>query len=411
MTRPVAPHSSGAVPPGATLGVFGGGQLGRMFISAAKQMGYRVHVFSPEENSPAAQLADHVTVARDDDVEAVAKFANSVAVATFEFENVSAELAAVAERYVPLRPSGDVLYTVQNRKREKSFLSEAGFPCAPFFTIDTRSELEGALTQLGLPAVLKTIAWGYDGNGQTTIHASSDLDEAWTAIGEQPSVLEAFVDYDCEFSVIVARTLEGNSAVYRPILNRHEAHILDLSILGDKELEQKAAPAKEIAIELADALNVVGLICIEFFLTKSGDILINEIAPRPHNSGHVTIEASVTSQFEQQVRAVCGLPLGSTEHVRPAAMANLLGALWNAGEPNWNAVLGCSGVKLHLYGKDAPHPRRKMGHLTRLAETADEAETKVRQARERLRSGTTFQRAVNAQAISAASPECLSAYR
>ena len=381
--RAAASVASTPIFPGGTVGVMGGGQLGRMLAIAAKRMGYRVHVLSTQADSPAAQVADRTAVAEDGDSEAVLQFSQAVDVVTLEFENVSHESTTAAERYVPVRPGTNVLYTVQDRLREKTFLKESGFPCTPFAVVDTKEALDGALEQIGVPSVLKQVASGYDGSGQAKIRSRDDADSAWQAVAQKPSVLEAFVDYECEFSVLVARTVEGTVATYRPILNHHREHILDVSIWGSPQLGAIAAPASEIAIGIAQSLDAVGLICIEFFLTKSGDILVNEIAPRPHNSGHLTIEGAATSQFEQQLRAVCGLPLGSTEQIGPAsAMANLLGDLWQGGEPPWDALLGHPGINLHLYGKDQARPRRKMGHLTALGETPQQAEDKVRHARD-----------------------------
>ena len=371
------------IPPGATIALLGGGQLGRMFTIAAKTMGYRVHVMSPTEG-PATTIADEATIASFKDRRAVEAVARQADVATLEFENVSADCAELVGRVVPLRPSARVLTTVQNRQREKAFLQRLGLPCAPFANVASRGALDQAIQQVGLPAVLKSAASGYDGLGQARIVDASAADAAWEAIGGQVSVLEAFVDYSLEFSVVVARNPQGDEAYYGPIVNRHRDHILDVSLLGqtlDPTISERACA---LAARVAQGLGVVGVVCIEFFLTRGGEILINEIAPRPHNSGHLTIEACLTSQFEQQVRAVCGLPLGSTETLRPAAMANLLGDLWRDGEPDWTRLLRHPGIRLHLYGKQTPRPRRKMGHLTALAEHPDDAEAMVRAARDSL---------------------------
>lgn len=379
MTNPSDP-----ILPGATLGILGSGQLGRMFAKAAARLGYRVHVYSPDVDSPAGQVADQTTVAAYDDVDALTKFAQSVAVVTLEFENIVTTAAETVARHVPVRPSGQVLYITQNRLREKIFLETAGVACAPFAEANSPDELEHAIHKIGLPAVLKTCDSGYDGKGQAMIHASFEAKDAWKSVGSQPAVLEGFVDYERELSVLVARSPSGEIAVHGPIANDHVNHILDVSMYPLPELEPQADAALEIARKIATALDLIGIACIEFFLTRDGQLLVNEIAPRPHNSGHLTIEASTTSQFEQQVRAICGLPLGSTEPVSPAAMVNLLGDLWQAGEPRWQAVLADPHVRLHLYGKAKARSGRKMGHLTVLADTAQDAAQRAQAARKLL---------------------------
>ncbi|HXE81213.1 MAG TPA: 5-(carboxyamino)imidazole ribonucleotide synthase [Vicinamibacterales bacterium] len=359
--------------PGSTIGVLGSGQLGRMFAMAARRMGYRVHTFSPGEDTPTGQIADREITASYDDLDAVAAFARGVDVVTFEFENVSSESAEVAARYAPVRPSGLTLHVTQQRAREKGFLADHGFPVAPFAWIRTREDLAGAIDSVGTPAVLKTAAFGYDGKGQYTVRSAGEAAAAWDAMGRQEAVLERFIDFERELSLIVARGVSGWTTTYGLIENTHTQHILDTSVYPtnvDPRVEQRA---KAIVQALADALELVGVACVEFFLTRDGELLINEIAPRPHNSGHLTIEACMTSQFEQQLRAICGLPPGSTELLRPAAMANLLGNLWERGEPNWPAACLLPGVHLHLYGKTEARPGRKMGHLTALAPTPEEA--------------------------------------
>ncbi|HEY8549058.1 MAG TPA: 5-(carboxyamino)imidazole ribonucleotide synthase [Vicinamibacterales bacterium] len=373
--------------PGSTVGVLGSGQLGRMFAIAARRMGYRVHTFSPDRDTPTGQVADVEITAPFDDLDALRAFAARVDVITFEFENVpSASVEAVAERTI-VRPSGDVLHTTQHRGREKTFLARAGLPVAPFALVDTDAELEAALAQVGTPAVLKTASFGYDGKGQATIRDASGAREAWAQIGRQPAVLEAFVDFACEVSVVAARGVDGTFVHYGVIENAHARHILDVSIAPARVPPDVAAEAIRIARAVLESLDVVGVLCVEMFVTRDGRLLVNELAPRPHNSGHLTFDASVTSQFEQQLRAVCGLTLGSTALLRPAAMANLLGDLWNDGEPRWEAACAFPEVKLHLYGKTLPRPGRKMGHLTALASDVDEAERRVRAARESLTGG------------------------
>jgi len=377
----------GPILPGATIGVLGSGQLGRMFALAARRMGYRVHTFSPDTDTPTGQVADREIVAAYDDLEAVRDFARQVAVVTFEFENVPAETAAAVAHLVPIRPGGEVLHVAQNRLREKRFLAAHGIPCAPFRHVTTQEELLPALQDIGMPAILKTAGFGYDGKGQVRLNSLEEAAFAWEMLGGQECVLEGLIPFESELSVVAARGVNGEFAHYGAIENHHVSGILDLSIvpahLGRRggEIESEAVA---ITREIFAALNVVGTLCVEFFLTPNGDLLVNEIAPRPHNSGHLTLDAHFTSQFEQQLRAVCGLPLGSTELLRPAAMANLLGDLWETQTPNWEAALALPGVALHLYGKEEARPGRKMGHLTALANTSEEAASLVNHARERL---------------------------
>jgi 5-(carboxyamino)imidazole ribonucleotide synthase len=373
--------------PGAAIGVLGSGQLGRMLAIAARSMGYRVHTLSPEYNSPTGQVADLEVVADYADLEAVRAFARGVAVVTFEFENVPAAMAQAAAEYAPVRPDGTVLHTTQHRLREKTFLAGAGVPVTPFRPVQSVEELREAVQALGTPAVLKTAGFGYDGKGQVKIASPADVTSAWQALGSQDALLEAFVDFEREVSVVAARGLDGRFAHFGLIENAHRHHILDVSVAPPDLSPEISAEAVAITRGIFEALDVVGVLCVEFFLTRGGMLLVNELAPRPHNSGHLTIDACVTSQFEQQVRAVCGLPLGSTAYLRPAAMANLLGDVWAAGEPDWAAACAFPGVKLHLYGKQQARPGRKMGHLTALADTAAEAAQVVCAAREALSSG------------------------
>lgn len=372
------------IPPGSTIGVLGSGQLGRMFAIAARRMGYRVHTLSPDYDTPTGQVADREVQAAYDDLDAVRDFARAVDVVTFEFENVSAAATEAAAGHAPVRPAGSVLHTTQHRLREKGFLAGAGIPVAPFAPVRSLEELDAALAALGTPAVLKTAGWGYDGKGQVKIAAPQEATAAWQAIGGQEAILEAFVDFDCEVSVVAARGLDGSFAHFGVIENRHHRHILDVSIAPAAVPPQVEKEAVEIARGILEGLEVVGVLCVEMFLTRDGRLLVNELAPRPHNSGHLTFDACVTSQFEQQLRAICGLPLGSTELLRPAAMANLLGDLWAEGVPDWAAACAFPDVKLHLYGKATARPGRKMGHLTALAGTVEEAVKKVTAAREAL---------------------------
>jgi 5-(carboxyamino)imidazole ribonucleotide synthase len=369
--------------PGATIGVLGSGQLGRMFAIAARRMGYRVHTFTPETDTPTGQVADVEINDRYDDLEAVRRFARGVDVVTFEFENVPSASVQAASELVPVRPAGSVLHTTQNRLREKTFLARHGFPVTPFVEVRTADDLREAVERTGLPAVLKTAGFGYDGKGQTKLRSPEDVEAAAGAIGQE-MILEAFVDFVCELSVVAARGVDGAFAHWSVVENTHRNHILDISVAPASVPPEVAREAVEIARGVLDELEVVGVLCVEFFMKRDGGLLVNELAPRPHNSGHYTLEACPVSQFEQQLRAVCCLPLGSTELLRPAAMANLLGDLWAAGEPDWTKVCAVPEVKLHLYGKLAAKPGRKMGHLTALAETPECAAALVRETRDRL---------------------------
>ena len=370
--------------PGATIGVMGGGQLGRMFAIAARRMGYRVHTFSPEKDGPAAQLSDQATAASYDDEEAVTNFACAVDVLTFEFENIPAATIEWASRGRIVRPRGEILLIAQNRLREKEFLSGARFPVAPFRRVANATDLTSAVEPIGRPAILKGAAFGYDGKGQQRIDPATDLATAWAGREDEVCVLESVIDFEKEISVIVARGSDGATAVFPVCENIHRNHILDLTLAPARIEERVARTARELACEVAASLDLVGLLAVEMFLKRDGGLIINELAPRPHNSGHWTIEGCVTSQFEQQVRVVCGLSLGATGLLRPTAMVNLLGDVWSRGEPHWPGALAVPNVHLHLYGKRQPRPGRKMGHLTAVAETPDAAAASALRARERL---------------------------
>ncbi len=367
--------------PGHAIGVLGSGQLGRMFAIAARRMGYRVHTLSPDEDTPTGQVADVEVNADYRDLNAVRQFASAVSVVTFEFENVPASTASAAAECAPVRPSGEILHTTQHRLREKTFLSHAGFPVTPFRPIHSLQELTQSATELGFPAILKTADFGYDGKGQFRLRTPSDLEPAWQDLGVQEAVLEAFVDFDREISVVAARSATGEFVHYAAIENHHRNGILDLSVAPARVPSKVATDAIEIARAVLEKLQVIGVLCVEFFVRKDGALLINELAPRPHNSGHFSVDANLTSQFEQQLRAVCGLPLGDVRQFSPAAMANLLGDLWKHGEPDWTAAVSVPDVKLHLYGKLDPRPGRKMGHLTALAATPHQALADVEHAR------------------------------
>ena len=375
--------------PGTTIGVMGGGQLGRMFAMAARRMGYRVQIFTPEENSPAGQFADLTRIAGFGDEAAVRRFAAEVDVVTFEFENIPLETIEWCARERDVRPAGAILHLAQNRVREKNFLAGAGIPIAPFKAVRSAHELESAIEQIGRPAILKTAAFGYDGKGQQTITAREDFDEIWNATSADEMVLEGMIDFEKEISVIVARGADGAMAAFPVCENLHQNHILDLTVVPARVSAKVGAEAAELARAIAEKIALVGLLAVEMFLKKNGELIVNELAPRPHNSGHWTIEACATSQFEQQVRAVCGLPLGSTEILRAAAMTNILGDVWQGGEPNWAKALEVEGAHLHLSGKSEPRPRRKMGHLTVLADKADVAMKRATEARAALRTAVS----------------------
>jgi 5-(carboxyamino)imidazole ribonucleotide synthase len=366
--------------PGSTIGVLGSGQLGRMFAISARRLGYRVHTYSPDRDSPTGQIADVEIDAPYEDLDRVRQFASAVDVVTFEFENVPAATAEAAAQCTLVRPAGEVLHTTQHRLREKTFLRSNGFPVTRFEPIVEAADLCRVVPDFG-PAILKTAGFGYDGKGQYRVRTLAEAEAAWEAMGRQEAVLEAVVDFEAELSVVGVRGSDGQCAFYAPSCNHHVAGILDVAFAP----APFAVPdAIAITRGILEQLDVTGVLCVEFFLTREGALLVNELAPRPHNSGHLTIDACVTSQFEQQLRAVCGLPLGSTEMLRPAAMANLLGDIWAGGEPQWGAALALPEVKLHLYGKSEPRPGRKMGHLTATAPAAQVAERLVREARARL---------------------------
>ncbi|MCC5810729.1 MAG: 5-(carboxyamino)imidazole ribonucleotide synthase [Ectothiorhodospiraceae bacterium] len=376
MTKPILP--------GATIGVLGSGQLGRMFAVAARRMGYRVHTYSPAEDTPTGHLSDREVKAAYDDLAAVEEFVRRVDVVTFEFENVLSDTTECAARHAPVRPGGGVLHVCQHRRREKNFLYDHGFPVTPFRNVDSFDDLERAVAELGYPAVLKTAGFGYDGKGQAVVRSAEDLRPAWESIGEVEAVLEAFVEFEREVSVVAARGLDGDFCHWGVVENEHSNHILDVSTPDAPVSDSVRALAVEVAHGILEALDVVGVLCVEFFLAPGDRLMVNELAPRPHNSGHFTFDASLTSQFEQQVRAVCGLPLGGTDLLRPASMVNLLGDLWANGEPDWRAALADPAVKLHLYGKAQAKPGRKMGHLVAFGSDRAEARRRAIAARNAL---------------------------
>ena len=367
--------------------MLGSGQLGRMFAIAARALGYRIQIFSPDNDTPAGHIADREWTAPYEDLDTVREFARGVDVVTFEFENVLSMTTQAVAEIVPVRPGGSVLHITQHRLREKNFLRENGFPVTPFRRITTLVELQSAARELGLPAVLKTASFGYDGKGQTKVRSESELAGAFAALAGAEGLYEAFVDFEKEVSVVAARTISGEFKAFPVFENAHANHILDVTFGPAALSPNLAREAEELARGILEKLEVVGLLTVEMFVAHDGRLLVNELAPRTHNSGHLTIDACVTSQFEQQVRAVCGLPLGATDLQQPAAMANLLGHLWARGKPNWAAALADPYVKLHLYGKAEARVGRKMGHLTATGATVEAAVARVVKAREQLLGG------------------------
>ena len=373
--------------PGAMLGVLGGGQLGAMFAMAARRMGYRVTVISDVAEAPAARHADRFEVVDYNAVDQLARVAAEIDAVTFEFENVPAAAGEAMAAVTRVHPSPRVLAITQDRQREKAFLSQHGFQTTPFRVVESQASLQEAVAELGFPGVLKTASFGYDGRGQIRLTEEAELKTAWAQLQQARCVYEAWVDFSMEVSVVVARGATAEVAAFAPSLNAHAHHILDVASSPAPLTSALSAEAQQMACEIATQLGLVGVACIEFFVTRDDRLLVNEIAPRPHNSGHLTIEAAAVSQFEQQVRTLCGLPLGATQPVSPAAMANLLGDLWSDGEPNWAAALAVPGVRLHLYGKAAARPGRKMGHLTVCRGSAPAAIEAVREARRRAAGG------------------------
>ncbi len=370
--------------PGATIGLMGSGQLGRMFSIAARRMGYRVEVFSPEKDTPAGQFADREVTAAYENESAVRDFAKGLDLLTFEFENIPRQTIEWCSAECEVRPGSSILHIAQNRLREKDFLSGAGIPVAPYRAVHSASELATALEEIKAPAILKSAAFGYDGKGQRLIDRAEELGEIWRERPGDELILERAIDFEKELSVIVARGQDGTMATFPVCENLHRNHILDITVVPARVSVKIEESGADLARTIAEKMGLVGLLAVEMFLQAGGNLLVNELAPRPHNSGHWTIEGCATSQFEQHVRAVCGLPLGSTEILRPSAMANLLGDLWDPGEPDWAGALEIEGLHLHLYGKKHPRPRRKMGHLTALASTPEKAIEAVLRAREAL---------------------------
>ena len=349
--------------PNSTIGIIGGGQLGRMSAIAAARLGYRCHVLTPEPDSPAAQVSAAHTVADYEDTAALRRFAEAVDVITFEFENVSAAGLDLLQSLRPVRPAPSVLRVSQDRVAEKSFLRDAGVPTAPWRAVDSADDLRAAVQSIGLPGVLKTTRLGYDGKGQAVLRRADDLAAAWDALHPRPLILEGFVDYACEISVIVARGEDGGGSLFDAVENRHRNGILDLTLAPARIAPGTAAEAARVAWRVAESLGLIGLLAVEMFVDRGGRVMVNEIAPRPHNSGHWTIEACPASQFELHVRAVAGLPLPPGLRHADAVMKNLVGPEETA---LWPDIVATPGLIPHLYGKAEARPGRKMGHVTRL---------------------------------------------
>ncbi len=354
---------SAPLPPASTIGIIGGGQLGRMSAMAAARLGFRCHIYTPEADGPASQVAARTSLGAYDDLDALGRFARSVDAVTFEFENVSAAGLDALAGVTPVHPSPTILRTSQDRLVEKSFFENAGARVGAWMAVEDRAGLDAAVAKLGLPSVLKTTRLGYDGRGQAVLRAPEDLDGAWERLAPKPLIVEKFVDFACELSVIVARNAAGDIAAFDAVENRHRHHILDLTLAPAQVIPEIADAARALAILIAEKLDLVGLLAIELFVDSDGNLLVNEMAPRPHNSGHWTIDACPCSQFEMHIRAVAGLPLPPATRHSDAVMKNLVG-------PDdlelWPQILTTPGLIPHHYGKAEARPGRKMGHVTTL---------------------------------------------
>ena len=371
-SEPASRRTGPPVLPGATLGILGGGQLGRMFTIAARTMGYKVVVLDPDPHSPAGQLADTHLRADYADATALARMGETCAAVTTEFENVPAASLTALARSCRVTPAADAVAIAQDRNDEKSWLAAHGFATAPFARVEDEAELDAALAAIGTPALLKVSRLGYDGKGQARVATPAAAHAAFREFGDRPCVLEGLVALERELSVVLARDDAGACRLFPVAENRHVDGVLDASLVPARVPEALAQQARETARAVADALGYVGVMAVEFFVAD-GRLLINEIAPRPHNSGHYTLDACVTDQFEQQVRTTAGLPLGDPRLLSPAVMVNLLGDRWRQGDPHWPALLAQPNVKLHLYGKQGARPGRKMGHFTVLDPDVDAA--------------------------------------
>lgn len=364
-------------PPGSTIGIVGGGQLGRMLARAASRMGYKTHIYTPDKDSPASHVATQTTIGAYQDAAALRDFAQSVDVITFEFENIPAETLEMLDAITAVRPKPSVLFTTRHRLREKEFIRSCGIATAPFAPVRSEAELAEAIKTIGTPSVLKTCELGYDGKGQIVIQNAEcimqneesrimhselcivNLEKAWSLLGRTDCILEGFIEFSAEASIIVARSTLGEARCYPLVENIHRDHILHRTVAPASFIDAHQADATRIAKTLAEALDVVGLLAVELFVTKNG-LLVNELAPRPHNSGHWTMEGAPTSQFEQHIRAICGWALGDTAAHRPCEMINLLGDDWL----QWQEYAKRPDAHVHLYGKTESRPGRKMGHVT-----------------------------------------------
>ncbi len=346
-------------PPGSTIGIVGGGQLGRMLSRAASRMGYKTHIYTPEKDSPASHVATATTIGAYQDTNALRAFAQSVDVITFEFENIPAETLEMLDAITVVRPKPSVLFTTRHRLREKEFIRAQAIATAPFASVKSEAELVDAVKKIGTPSVLKTCEMGYDGKGQVVIKAPADAAKAWATLGKTECILEGFIDFSAEASIIVARSTHGEARCYPLVQNIHRDHILYKTIAPAPFINEHQDAAVKIAKTLAEALDVVGLLAVELFVTKDG-LLVNELAPRPHNSGHWSMEGAPTAQFEQHIRAICGWALGDTTAHRPCEMINLLGDEWK----QWEEYAKNPEAHVHLYGKTESRAGRKMGHVT-----------------------------------------------
>ena len=377
-----------AVLPGGLLAILGGGQLGRMMAMAARTMGYRVRVMDPEPACPASFVVNETIVGRWDDVGAARRLATGADAVTLEIEQIGVDALAEVARIAPLRPGVEPIRIIQDKTLQKTWLAENGFPVGPFRVVRSEAELHDAVQALGGRVFLKIGRGGYDGRGQARIGPGAarglGIGEAWRELGERPCVAEQALELDCEISVMAARNPSGEVRTYPAARNHHENQILAWSVLPAGVPQELETRAEELAAAMAAKLGIEGLLCIEFFVTRQGELLVNELAPRPHNSYHQSERGCVTSQFEQAVRAACNLPLGSTELISPCAIVNLLGDVWLDGEPDFAAALAVPGVRLHLYEKHTPRAGRKMGHLSSTGATAEEALERVLEAKRRM---------------------------
>ncbi len=384
--------SAKTVLPGGIIGVLGGGQLGRMLSQAATRLGYRVHIFEPQANSPAGAVSHREVNAPYEDLAALSTFAKECDVVTYEFENIPAAPLKVIAGLTQLYPHWSVLETTQNRSREKNWLKRNGFAHARFVEVAAGGDVAAGILEVGWPCVVKTADFGYDGKGQVKVQQETDIATAARAFVGQACVIEQWIDFSCEVSVVVARATTGETGVFPIAENIHTNHILDFSIVPARVAPEVIERAEKIGRAIADKIGLVGVMGVELFVTKTGDVLVNELAPRTHNSGHYTLDACATSQFEQQVRAICGLPLGDTRLVSPSVMVNILGDAWTVpgsgearfGVPDWQMLLADPAVRLHLYGKSEPRRGRKMGHFTVTGPTADDALNQARKLKENL---------------------------